>query len=240
MTASRTGADGRSDRWQAHRDARRQELVRAVTEVVRVQGPVLRMDDIARHTGMAKPVFYRYFTDKADLEQAVGRAAAERLVRHLTASLADGGEPQVRLARAIDIYLRGIESEPDLYLFVTGAQIVGPQTEPDAADPPTVVALHVARFLGDRLRAVHLDAGSAEPWAFAVVGMVQAAGDRWFHERTMTRESLVGYLVALISPGLAPLSGPRPLDPRRSTAPAASASKTLRHRGGVGGHRPHH
>src|SRR4051794_3169859 len=72
--------DGGRDRWAAHRAARRAELIDAVLDAVRQRGPAVDMDDVAAVSGVAKPVFYRYFKDKADLFLAVGREVGERLV----------------------------------------------------------------------------------------------------------------------------------------------------------------
>ena len=79
-------SDGRSERWREHREARREELIAAVIAVVADLGPEVRMDDITKVSGIAKPVFYRYFNDKSDLFLAVGRTVAEGVV-------ADQGHP---------------------------------------------------------------------------------------------------------------------------------------------------
>ena len=52
--------------------------------------------------------------------------------------------------------------------------------------------------IGDQLRALGLDAGGAEPFAFGVVGMVHQAGDWWIRSRTMSREALTSYLTSLL------------------------------------------
>jgi tetracycline repressor-like protein len=52
----------------------------------------------------------------------------------------------------------------------------------------------LATIFGDRLRSLGLDPGGAETWAHAGVGMVQAAGDWWLQNRTLSRESLRDYL----------------------------------------------
>ena len=58
--------DGRTERWKAHRESRRQELIAAVMATVSELGADVEMDDIAKASGIAKPVFYRYFKDKAE------------------------------------------------------------------------------------------------------------------------------------------------------------------------------
>jgi hypothetical protein len=60
--------------------------------------------------------------------------------------------------------------------------------------------------LGEQLRALGIDSGPAEPWAFGIVGMVHLAGDWWLERRTMTRARLVDDLTTLLWNGLGGLT----------------------------------
>jgi len=65
------------------------------------------------------------------------------------------------------------------------------------------IAAGLARVIGDRLRALGLDAGPAEPWAYGIVGMTQAVGDWWMsHGRPISREALTDYLTILLWQGV--------------------------------------
>src|SRR5918911_2622448 len=63
--------DGRRARWTEHRRARREELVIAAVEAVRMAGPAFAVEDVARSAGVSKTVIYRYFSDKDELIDAV-------------------------------------------------------------------------------------------------------------------------------------------------------------------------
>ena len=63
--------DGRRARWTEHRRARREDLVGAAVEAVRLAGPDFAVDDVARSAGVSKTVIYRYFSDKDELIDAV-------------------------------------------------------------------------------------------------------------------------------------------------------------------------
>lgn len=185
-----------------HRAQRRAELVQAAIRAVQRYGADVGMDLIAAEAATSKTVLYRYFADKADLHQAVGRRVAEDVVAAVEAQLAAEREPRALVAAVVDTYLRAIEAEPELYRFVV-ERAVSPAAGDPLGDYSRRVAAELSRILGDRLRAVQADSGAAQPWAHGVVGLVQAAGDWWLQTRALSRESLRDYLTALIWDGFA-------------------------------------
>ena len=189
--------DGRRQRWAAHRAARRAELIDAVVAAVRERGPEVDMDDVTAVSGIAKPVFYRYFADKADLYAAVGRELAERIVADVVTAVDGRRSPRDIVAAGVDTFLRGVEQEPDLYRF--GLQ--RPANAAAVSDYSAVIGKHVSRLTGDLLRSAGLDSGRAEPWGFAMVGAVRTAAERWLDEPTMSRQALADYLTDLLWSG---------------------------------------
>jgi AcrR family transcriptional regulator len=170
--------------------------------VVSEQGPGVGIDDIARCSGIAKPIFYRYFRDKAELFIEVGRAVAEAVVAETTAAIDAAQSPRSKLAAGIDAYLASIESRPELYRFVLQHR--------DLDDYATIVGLHATAVIGEFLREAGQDSGAAELWGFGIVGLVRAAADRWLEQQTMSRAAVVDYLTDLIWPGLAGMPVGRP------------------------------
>ena len=203
--------DGRRQRWAAHRAARRAELLEAVITAVRERGPGVDMDDVTAVSGVAKPVFYRYFADKADLYAAVGREVAERIVADVVAAVDGQREPRAIVAAGVDAFLRGVEQDPQLYRFV----LQRPANAAAVSDYSAVVGKHISRLTGDLLRAAGRDSGVAEPWGFAMVGAVRSAAERWLDEPTMSREALAASLTDLLWSGArsAPSAGPRGSSP---------------------------
>jgi AcrR family transcriptional regulator len=195
--------DGRRDRWRAHRETRRSELIAAVVAAVGERGAGVGMDDISAASGIAKPVFYRYFADKSDLFLAVGRAVAENVVAEVMTAIDSEDEPRAKLEAGIGAYISSIEGRPELYRFAALHQRSGRTTTGDVlGDYASVVGLHASRVIGEFLRAAGLDSGAADPWGFGIVGMVRSATDRWLEQQTMSREALVTYLTDLAWPGL--------------------------------------
>jgi AcrR family transcriptional regulator len=189
--------DGRRERWNEHRSARRTELLDAVLAAVRQVGPGIDMDDVTAVSGVAKPVFYRYFKDKADLFLSVGREVGERLVTDVVAALAGRDDPREMIAAAVETFLSAVEADPDVYRFV----LQRPTPVAAASDYSAVISKHVSRVIGDLLRAAGRDAGMAEPWGFAMVGAVRSAAERWLDEPTLSRGALAEYLTELLWSG---------------------------------------
>src|SRR3954453_18729286 len=197
-TSGRTRArDGRHQRWDAHRVARRAELIEAVLGAVRERGAGIDMDDVAAVSGVGKPVFYRYFKDKADLFLSVGREVGERLAADVAAALEGAQNPHAMITAAVDTFLRAVEDDPQVYRFV----LQGPANAATASDYSAVISKRASRLIGDLLRDAGFDTGAAEPWGFAMVGAVRSAAERWLDEPTMSRAALSGYLTNLIWAG---------------------------------------
>jgi AcrR family transcriptional regulator len=165
--------------------------------VVSEHGAGVGIDDIAKASHIAKPIFYRYFTDKAELFVEVGRAVAETVVAETTAAIDAARSPRSKLAAGIDAYLASIESRPDLYRFVLQHR--------DLDDYATIVGLHATAVIGEFMREAGQDSGAAELWGFGIVGLVRAAADRWLEQPTMSRAAVVDYLTDLIWPGMSGL-----------------------------------
>lgn len=207
-------------------------MVEAAFRAVRRHGPAVGMDEIAAEAGVSKPILYRQFADKADLYLAVGQRAAAELLAELDAQLDRPRQPRQHVAAVVDTYLAFIEREPQLYRFVASRAFADRPVHPDPiAGYSELVAVHLARILGDRLRAAGVDAGPAEPWAYGIVGMVQAAGDWWLNRPAMSRRALTGYLTALIWGGFAGVQGTAAQP--RSPAPLRVVDEPPRRRRGT-------
>ena len=182
-------------------------MIEAAVRAIRRRGTAVTMDDIAAEAGVAKPILYRVFRDKADLYRAVGsRVAEELLIPALVAELERDRHPREHAAAMIDTYLRLIEAEPELYRFVVHPALDDRPVTPELVGTyKQAIAEHLTRVIGAALRQAGLDSGGAEPWAHALVGMVHEAGDWWIEHRTLSRADLAAYLTALTWGGFADL-----------------------------------
>jgi AcrR family transcriptional regulator len=177
-------------------------LVEAAIEAVREHGAGVSVAAIAAQAGVTKPVLYRHFADRADLQRAVSEQAAALLLGNLLPQVTAGRPPIERVRSIVDAFLAATEEEPELWRFVVhnpggtqgGSDIV--------AHNIALVAGLITSALVDELRTRGKDAGGAEAWAYGLAGMVYTAGDWWLQRRTMSRSALTDYLSNLIWGGL--------------------------------------
>ncbi len=193
---SAKGDDGRSTRWSAHRETRRAELVEAAVAAIDQLGPLAGLDDIAAAAGVSKPVLYRYFSDKADLQAAVAAWGAAVVMERLTPALFADGTLRERVDLACDSYLACLEEHPNVFLLLVRHRVPG-DTDP-LADGKATIAAAIARVLGDALRGLNVDAAGAEPWAHGLVGLGLSTGEWWLTRQTMSRTAVAGYLSSFV------------------------------------------
>jgi AcrR family transcriptional regulator len=177
-------------------------MVQAAMSAVRTHGPGVSVAEIAAAAGITKPVLYRHFTDRSDLQRAVGREAAATLMARIAPALQVDGDPREVIRAVVDAFLGGIEDEPELWRFVVHHPIERTPGAEIVDDARAEIARLLTALLEHRLAAAGREAGGAQVWAQGLVGMVQSAGDWWLERRTMSRATLTGYLTSIIWGGL--------------------------------------
>ncbi len=215
-------SDGRSRRWSAHRERRRQQFIEAALRVLAAQGPDLPMEAVAAEAGVTKPVLYRYFSDKAALVDALGEAGSAFLLDRLLPAIQADGPPLARVRDAVSAYFAVIDEYPNLYWLLarwpateggaatggsaTGGAATGGAATGGAATGGShivlrdreLIATTLTAVIGDYLRTFGLDSGAAEPWAYGITGLVQTTGEWWLQRRSMSRVHVVEYVTRLI------------------------------------------
>ena len=183
--------DGRSSRWDAHRETRRAELVAAAVRAVDSVGAEVSIADIAAEAGVSKPVLYRYFADKAELHGAVGMWAARQILDAVVDAVLAPAPTRERVEAGVAAYVETIAGHPNVYLLLVRQHTGG--TDP-LADGKQLIAATFARLLGDTFGRLGVDAAGAEPWAHSLVGIGESAGQWWLDRRTMSRAAFTRYL----------------------------------------------
>lgn len=153
---------------------RRAHLVREATRAIHHGGPDIAMDEIAALAGTSKSIYYRYFTDKAGLQEAIGATVVAEMHDALAEAAGTAPTPRAALRAMVDQYLATLEASPNVYRFVIRPGEV-------AADAP------VRRFLPDVAALVARPFASAladdarllTAWSVGAVGFVRGVGEWW-------------------------------------------------------------
>lgn len=204
-------SDGRSERWRAHKQARRQEFVEAALTAVRSKGAAVGLDDVCAVAQVSKPVIYRHFRDKDDLFAAVlQQIATEVFLPRIASQLDPALDDWAMLRAAIGAYVALVSEEPQLYRFVFAYSGVGERGD-FVGSMESAIAHALGEMMAERLEGAGREASEGEPMAFAMVGMVQLATHRWVDHPTVSADELVAVLSELAWQGLAGAL-PRPGD----------------------------
>jgi AcrR family transcriptional regulator len=178
------------------RDARRESLLAAADLVVQRDGASASMAAIAAEAGITKPILYRHFGDKSGLYAALAERHTDRLLDALVDALTAGGTSRERVTRTIDTYLQVIEDEPQVYRFLVESEEAAPAKGPVRGFLRRLQELLAAGIAHElRMQPDDLRAGI---WAAAILGMVQAAGDRWLEQQDCPRQVLSAELTDLL------------------------------------------
>lgn len=144
------------------------------------------MEDIAGAAGTSKSVFYRYFGDKAGLQQAVGEVVLDQMQRRIREAAQTAQTPREGLLAMVSAYLQMAATSPNVYTFVTRHAV--PETEGAAAAGTDAGALGhffeaVADMIATPMRS-HLGGGNETVigyWPKAAIGLVRNAGEQWLN-----------------------------------------------------------
>lgn len=160
------------------------------------------MDEVASEAGVSRVVLYRYFGDRGGLHEALGSRYVGLVLDLLRRALEGETDPQLRLRRTTETYVRFIEDNKEIYDFLMQRSVPeAPATQATVARFMSDVAREIADVLTADITALGLDPAPAGIWANGVVGMVHLSTDWWLQSRDVSRERFLDYLVGLLSHG---------------------------------------
>ncbi|WP_374953399.1 TetR/AcrR family transcriptional regulator [Arthrobacter sp. N199823] len=169
--------DGRSVRWDAHREERRRALIKATRRAIHRLGPDASMEEIAATAGTSKSVFYRYFGDKSGLRNAVGSVVIRQMQDTLTAARQGATDPREGVTAMVSAYLQMAQTSPNVYFFATlpfdGESRQSGELSSFFDSITAMITEPLRHLLGDP------ESPLVGYWPQAAIGMVRTAGELW-------------------------------------------------------------
>ena len=175
---------------------RRRQLLTVARKVFGRRGyHVVTMDDVARESGVTKPILYDHFPSKRDLYRALLEADLEQLAARIREALETSRGNRQRIQASLQAYFDFVDEEGEGFRLLM-QEAVG--TERDFTEM-------VIRFREEVLRQVtevivresrgNLDRRAAEDVALGLIGMAEMAAQhspgRSKEERARTVDTLV-------------------------------------------------
>jgi AcrR family transcriptional regulator len=183
--------DGRSTRWDQHRQDRRTAIITAAVAAIEEHGPDALTGQIAERAGVPRTHVYRHFEDKQALDLAVSAHIGRQMAEEIRAGLATEGSPHEIISAAIDHHLSWIEAHPSLYRFLAQhAYAVRATGSHEADDAKAVFAAELTALFRRYLNALGVDAAPVERVVVGFVGLVDTTAAWWLERRDPPREAL--------------------------------------------------
>lgn len=109
--------DGRDERWAAHREERRTQILDAAIAVIEREpvGAEVHVRQIATEAGLGRAVLYRHFADRADLDRAVQKRILELLMDRLVPEFELSGSIEQIIERIVYAYVAWAAEHPSLH-----------------------------------------------------------------------------------------------------------------------------
>ncbi|HET6151847.1 MAG TPA: TetR/AcrR family transcriptional regulator [Marmoricola sp.] len=109
--------DGRGERWAAHREERRNQILDAAVMVIEREpiGTEIHVRQIAEEAGLGRAVLYRHFTDRADLDRAVQKRILGLLMDELVPQFELSGTIEEIIERIVGAYVAWAAAHPALH-----------------------------------------------------------------------------------------------------------------------------
>ena len=187
--------DGRTRRWDGHREQRRSDFVESAIVVIAREGPQATVDQIAAEQGVTRQALYRQFADRADLDRAIAARAGDLLLDALLPTIELTGEIGGAVRSATDAYLDFVLANLALYRFVRSHEATA--YEGVKGTVSSRVAALATDYVASSGRTATAAAGS---FAVGVVGLADAVISAWLDQPgDLSRGDVVDQLVLMVS-----------------------------------------
>ncbi|WP_280357738.1 TetR/AcrR family transcriptional regulator [Nocardia otitidiscaviarum] len=188
-------ADGRRTRWNGHKARRRADMLDAALAVISEHGVEISVQQIADRLRVPRPVVYRHFDGRADLDEQIRRHILESLLAELLPRLRPDGTLRDAVRGAVGTYVGWVERHRNLHRFLIAADTAGDASRAMAGARDRIGG-QLADLFATTLTRWGIDANRARPTAFGIIGFVDGVVNSWRADpaSTLTSEQVEGIL----------------------------------------------
>lgn len=161
---------------------RRQALLAAAIEAIEAEGADAGVDAVAARAGVSRTVLYRYFDGRDELTRAVSRYAVELLLARLVKPMASAHTPRRIISGMVRAHLRWLDEHPELYRLIAIRSGAGAGAAA-FAEGEALLATQLGDLIAAYMARLGVRDPLAQPMAYGLIGMVEAAGDWWVRQR---------------------------------------------------------
>ncbi len=155
-------------------------MLDAAIEAIERHGVGVTVKQIADRLGLPRPVVYRHFNGRTDLDEQIRARILEMLLAELEPALHPGGTVAEAVRHAVGTYLSWVERHPRLHHFLgTGRHHERASGSPAVSGARDAIAARLATLFTAALAHFGKDTSFARPMAFGVIGLVDGVVNAW-------------------------------------------------------------
>jgi AcrR family transcriptional regulator len=190
--------DGRATRWEDHKRQRRAEVLEAALAVIADSGAEVSVQQIADRLGLPRPVVYRHFDGRTDLDEQIRHRIQESLLAEVMPTLRTDSSVRDAVRGAVGTYVGWVEQHRNLHRFLIG-DVAGGDGARGLGGARDRIGGRLADLFATALSVYDIDPHRARPMAFGVIGLVDGVVNSWRGDpATLTSDQVVGMLTESI------------------------------------------
>lgn len=150
-------------------------MIEAAIAEIETGGVDISVRRIADRLGLPRPVVYRHFSDRADLDEQIRRRILESLMAELMPTLRPDGTVDAAVRASVGTYVGWIERHPRLHHFLGVGARHPTESSPGIAGARQRIGVRLAEMFV----AAGVEPGLARPLAYGHIGLVDGFVNSW-------------------------------------------------------------
>lgn len=155
-------------------------MLDAAIEAIECHGVGVTVKQIADRLGLPRPVVYRHFSGRTDLDEQIRARILDMLLAELDPALRPEGTVAEAVRHAVSSYLGWVERHPRLHHFLgTGRHHERATGSPAVSGARDAIAARLAALFTAALAHFGKDTSFSRPMAYGVIGLVDGVVNAW-------------------------------------------------------------